>query len=249
MIVAIIQARSTSSRLPGKVMKPILGEPMLARQIERVARARRIDRIVVATSVDESDDALAALCGRLGVACHRGSLDDVLARFHGAAETAGADTVVRLTGDCPLSDPAVIDAVVAHFLSSGADYASNVHPPTFPDGLDVEVMRFAALDAANASATLRSQREHVTPYIYGHPEAFTLSNLAHTSDLSHLRWTVDNPQDFELVSRIYGALYPAKPDFAMADVLALLERQPQLSAINADLKRNEGLAKSLADEA
>ena len=193
-VLAILQARVTSTRLPNKVLAPILGQPMLARQIERLRRATTLDTLVVATSDDASDDPLAAMCAAIGVPWHRGSLNDVLARFQGACAVFGpADHVVRLTGDCPLADPAVIDAVVRHHLASGADYTANAIQPSWPDGLDVEVMRSAVLQRAFDEARLPSEREHVTPYIHKHPEWFSIGHVKGDQDLSCLRWTVDEP--------------------------------------------------------
>ena len=250
MTIAVLQARFSSTRLPGKVLKPLLGRPMLARQLERIGRAASIDRIIVATSTEASDDPIADLCGEIGVGCYRGSLDDVLDRMYQAAASAGAATVMRLTGDCPLADPAVFDDLNAFFLQGGYDYASNTIEPTFPDGLDVEVMHFECLKAAWREAVLPSEREHVTPFIYNHSERFRLGSFKQKSDLSGLRWTVDEPRDFEFVSRIYEALYEGNPAFTAADVLRLLQDQPELELINSGQERNEGYQASLqADQA
>lgn len=248
MMVGIVQARFSSSRLPGKVLAPILGQPMLARQIERVRRARRIDRLVVATSDDTTDDPVADLANDLEVPCFRGSLDDVLDRFIGAARAYAASDVVRLTGDCPLADPKLIDAVIATYRGSGADYASNTNPPTYPDGLDVEVVSMAALERAWRQSTTLSEREHVTLHIHQRPTEFRLVNHAGQGDLSSLRWTVDAPEDLAFVRAVYEALYRTKRDFGTADILALLARQPDLGRGNSHIGRNEGLAKSLAAE-
>ena len=244
-ILTILQARTSSSRLPGKVLLPLLGKPMLARQLERVRRARHIGRLVVATSTDGADDAVERLCREEGVECHRGSLDDVLDRFYQAALPRKPEVVVRLTGDCPLADPAVIDAVIDFFLAGGYDYASNAVEPTFPDGLDVEVFRFECLETAWREARLPSQREHVTLFIHGQPERFRVGSLRRAENLGHLRWTVDEPADFDFVKRVYEALYPLNPGFATADVLALLASHPELAGINTGITRNEGLQRSL----
>lgn len=244
-VLGILQARFTSSRLPGKVLKPILGRPMLALQLERLKRARRLGGLVVATSVEASDDPLAALCAAEGVEVSRGSLDDVLDRFYRAAEPRAPELVVRLTGDCPLADPALVDRVVDELLASGADYASNSVQPTFPDGLDVEAFRFEALARAWREAKLPSEREHVTPFIHKRPEAFRVVHVKGEPDLSALRWTVDEPADFELVTRVYEALYPSKPAFTTADVLALLDAHPDWKTLNTGHARNEGFEKSL----
>jgi spore coat polysaccharide biosynthesis protein SpsF len=248
LMLAILQARCSSSRLPNKVLKPLLGVPMLARQIERVKRAKLIDKLIVATSEDVSDDPLAELCSDLHIPCFRGSLHDVLDRYYQAASIYTPDDVVRLTGDCPLADPSVIDMVIQEHLMSGADYTANCVQPSFPDGLDVEVFKFAVLKQAWEEAKLSSQREHVTLFIHRQPERFQLHHVRSGQDLSHLRWTVDNPEDFDLVSRIYSSLYPQNPHFTTADVLALLDEDVALANINQHLERNEGLQKSLQND-
>lgn len=245
MIVAILQARVSSTRLPSKVLMPILGEPMLSRQIERVKRSARIDRLIVATSTDPSDNPIEALCQAKGVACFRGSLDDVLDRFYQAARQYAPAHVVRLTGDCPLADPQLIDRLVSFYLEGGYDYASSAVEPTFPDGLDVEVFCFSCLESIWHEAVLPSHREHVTLSIYQQPQRFRIGSFKDAKDLSHLRWTVDEPADFELVTEIYETLYPARPDFTTADILALLDEKPWLATMNTRFKRNEGLEKSL----
>lgn len=249
-VLAILQARVSSTRLPHKILAPLLGQPMLARQIERLRRAATLDTLVVATSDDASDDPLAALCADIGVSCYRGSLHDVLSRFYYACAVYGpADHIVRLTGDCPLADPAVIDAVVHHHLASGADYTTNAVQPTWPDGLDVEIMRCSVLQRAFDEARLPSEREHVTPYIHKHPDWFRIEHVKGDRDLSSLRWTVDEPADFVFVTQVYEALYPQNPAFDTAAVLALLERRPELANLNGQFLRNEGYAKSLAADA
>jgi spore coat polysaccharide biosynthesis protein SpsF len=240
-VAAILQARTSSRRLPGKVLLPLLGRPLLERLVERIRQARRVDQLVVATSTEPSDDAIAALCANVGVACFRGSLDDVLDRFYRAALGTGAKTLARITGDCPLLDPAVLDGVIDTFERGGFDYASNVHPPTFPDGLDVEVMRFPALETAWREAKLPFEREHVTPYLYREGTQFRLGNHANDRDLSKLRWTVDNREDFALVEKIYGALYPRDPRFGMNDILDLLASHPDWCEGNSAYTRNYAL--------
>lgn len=249
-VLAILQARVLSTRLPNKVLAPLLGQPMLARQIERLRRAKMLDKLVVATSDDASDAPLAAMCADIGVPCYRGSLDDVLARFHGACAAHGpADHIVRLTGDCPLADPAVVDRVVRHHLESNADYTTNTVLPTWPDGLDIEIMRSSVLQRAYDKARLPSEREHVTPYIHKQPELFRIEHVKGDRDLSSLRWTVDEPADLSFVTAVYEALYLRNPAFATDDVLVLLEKHPELAKINGNFLRNEGYAKSLAADA
>lgn len=246
LIVGVLQARCASRRLPGKVLADVLGEPLIGRQLERLGRSARLERVVVATSDDASDDPLAAWCARRGVACHRGAVDDVLARVLAAA--GAARHVVRATADCPLCDPTLVDRVVEQHLAGDHDYTSNALVRTFPDGLDVEVVRSSALRAAAREARLPSEREHVTPFLYGHPERFSLGSVEGAPDLSHLRWTVDEPADLAFVRAVYGALYPRDAAFTTADVLALLAEHPELARLNAGIATNEGYARSLAED-
>ncbi len=245
MILAILQARVSSTRLPGKVLKPILGQPMLLQQIGRVRRATRIDRLVVATSLDIFDDPIEQLCRENNLECFRGSLEDVLDRLYQAAKPFRPDHVVRLTGDCPLSDPDLIDQIVEYHLKNQFDYTSNAIQPTYPDGLDMEIFRFSCLETAWKEAVLPSQREHVTPFIHQQPDRFKIGHFKGPVDLSMLRWTVDEPADFDLVTRIYEAIYPGNPNFTTADILAFLDRNPALKTVNTHHERNEGLQKSL----
>jgi len=233
----IVQARMTSTRLPGKVLLPLAGEPMLTRLIERLRRVRRADGIVVATTTNATDDPIAALCSQLGVPCHRGSEHDVLSRYADAARLYGADVVVRITSDCPLIDPALIDQTIAAYDEGGSDYVSNMLPPTWPYGMAVEVFSAAALAQAHAEATQAAEREHVTPFLYWHPERYRLRNVASPVDLSHHRWTVDTPEDYALVSRLFDHLMPTRPNFTQADVLALLEQHPDWIAINQHIRQ------------
>ncbi|CDG81589.1 cytidylyltransferase domain-containing protein [Janthinobacterium agaricidamnosum] len=249
MILAILQARVSSSRLPGKVLKPLLGVPMLIRQIERLRGVSRIDQLLVATSNESSDDAIEELCRAHGVACFRGDLNDVLERFHQAAQTAAPEHIVRLTADCPLTDAALIDQVIEFYLDGDYDYASNSLEATYPDGLDVEIFRASCLEQAWQEARLPSQREHVTPFINQQPQRYKIGLYRGATDLSHLRWTVDEPKDFELVTMIYEALYPDNSRFSMQDVLSLLERRPELADWNTMHERNEGYQKSLDADA
>jgi spore coat polysaccharide biosynthesis protein SpsF (cytidylyltransferase family) len=244
-VVAILQARTSSTRLPGKVLLPLLGEPMLARQIERVRQAHSLDDLIVATSSQSSDDILQAECARLGVPCIRGSLPDVLDRFRQAVESTQATVVVRLTGDCPLICPDVIDAVVACREQEGFDYACSVN---FPDGLDVEAMTRDTLLRAWEEAKLPSERAHVTPYIRNHSELFRTGSYVSPVDYSADRWTVDEPRDFALVTAIYERLYPSHPRFRMSDVLRLLDSEPALRQINSGIAPNEGYQKSLEED-
>ena len=222
MATAILQARMSSSRLPGKVLKPLLGQPMILRQIERLRRCRELERIVVATSQDPSDDILAETLARAGLETVRGPLDDVLGRFVLAADQLQLEgEIVRLTADCPLADPGVIDACIALRREGGFDYASNGLVRTYPRGLDVEVFTASALRRAGAEAISPYDREHVTPWLYREETALRLGKLVGSPDLSEFRWTVDLPADFDFVSQVFGALYPGNPAFTTEDILAL----------------------------
>jgi spore coat polysaccharide biosynthesis protein SpsF len=236
-VVAILQARMSSTRLPRKVLRPILGKPMLARQIERVRRASALDDLLVATSTDPADEPIEELCRSLGVGCYRGQLADVLARFHGAAEMTGSRHIVRLTADCPLADWHLIDRVVSAHEEGAFDYTSNVRPPSWPDGLDIEVVSAAALEHAFKEATDPIEREHVTPFIWRRPQRFRCHNLTNDVDLRFHRWTVDHPVDFSLVEAIYEDLHPRNAAFTSADVLALLARRQDLFEMNRSLAR------------
>jgi spore coat polysaccharide biosynthesis protein SpsF len=248
MILGILQARTSSTRLPGKVLKPILGVPMLLRQVERVRKSRLMDDLVVATSDDISDSEIEELCINNQISCFRGKINDVLDRFYQAAKLYNPDHVVRLTGDCPLIDPEIIDRIIAFHLDSDFDYTSNTLEPTFPDGLDAEVFRFSCLKEAWEKAKLTSQREHVTPYIYDSSNHFKLGSFKNKVDLSGFRWTVDEALDFELITCIYESLYPKNPNFNTDDILALLNERPELKNYNTRYGRNEGYQKSLLED-
>lgn len=243
-VVAILQARYSSTRLPGKVLRPILGKPMLSRQIERIRQAEQIDHIVIATSIEPEDTPIADLCDKENVICYRGSLKNVLDRMHQASVFMKADQVMRLTADCPLADPRVLDGLINFFQKGGYDYASNTLRPSFPDGLDAEVMHRWVLKAAWDNSNLPSQMEHVTPYIYNSPNRFKLGHFQNTINLANLRWTVDEPRDLDFVTEIYKALYPTNPTFGTEDILELLGQLPELGNINRGIERNEGLKKS-----
>ena len=233
----IVQARMTSTRLPGKVLLPLAGEPILTRLVHRLRRVQRAHGIVIATTTNPTDDPIAALCAQLGVPCYRGSEHDVLSRYADAARLHGADAVVRITSDCPLIDPALIDQVIAVYEEGDSDYVSNMLPPSWPYGMAVEVFSAAALQQAHAEATQAAEREHVTPFIYWHPERYRLRNVASPVDLSHHRWTVDTPEDYELVRRLFEALIPAHPEFTQEDILDVLDAHPDWLAINQHIQQ------------
>lgn len=247
-VVGIIQARISSSRLPGKVLAPVFGKPMLERQVERLKRCALIDELLLATSQEAEDDPVAELGNRLSLSVYRGSLDDVLDRYYRAAAAINAQHIVRLTADCPLADPGIIDELVCFYLDGGWDYAANCIDPTLPDGLDAEVFTFESLSIAWREAERSSEREHVTLFFRSRSDRFKIGNWKYTSDLSGLRWTVDTAADLAFVREVYDRLYPDNPAFSMGDVLALVGSNPELTKINQGQTRNEGLLKSLRDE-
>lgn len=236
MTLAILQARMSSTRLPGKVLADVAGAPMILRQIERLRRAERLSRLIVATSTRPDDDPLAEVLAQAGVQVVRGDLDDVLSRFIVALDAAGdQDAAVRLTADCPLVDPAVVDATIDLFTRSGADYASNTGDQrTFPKGLDIEVFRTDVLRLAHAETRDPYDREHVTPFIYRQPERFKLVTLTQDRREGEVRWTVDRPDDLAFVRTVYEALYPARPDFDSDDIRTLVRGRPDLANLGGD---------------
>lgn len=237
-VVAIIQARFGSTRLPGKVLLDLAGEPMLARVVDRTRRAQTLDDVVVATTVQPADDVIADLCAERGWPCFRGSEEDVLDRYYRAAQAHQADVVVRITSDCPLIEPEVVDRVVHEFLQRQpeVDYACNVLPGrTFPRGLDTEVMRFDVLKQAWGEDGNSAWREHVTPYIQRNPDLFRIHCVTHEVDYSHMRWTVDTSEDLAFVRRIYGHF--GHDCFSWGEVLAVLEKHPEWSETNRHVKQ------------
>lgn len=230
--VAIIQARMGSTRLPGKVLMDLGGKTVLARVVQRVQRSRRVDEVVVATTESKQDTVLMEECERLGVLAIRGSSDDVLDRYWRAARERSAEIVIRVTSDCPLIDPELVDETVRVFLAKNADYCSNVFPRRYPRGLDTEVFTFAALDRAWRQAREPHQREHVTPYFYEHPELFRIASAPGEEDYSTHRWTLDTPEDLNLLRGIYESLEGAETR-SWREVLAFVETRPELMSLNA----------------
>jgi spore coat polysaccharide biosynthesis protein SpsF (cytidylyltransferase family) len=246
-IVAVVQARASSQRFPQKVLADLEGRPLLARLLRRLRASDECSAVAVATSTHDDDNEVARVASDEDVAVIRGPLDDVLERYRLAAETLDADAIVRITGDCPLIDPHVVDEVVRRFCESSADYVSNVAPPTYPDGLDVEVISRSALDQAAREAALPSEREHVTVYIGEHPELFRSHNVTHEPDLSAMRWTVDYPDDLEFVRAVFRAFHRSEDTFTMQDVLRALRGDPQLAALMPTRARNERLVGDAAE--
>lgn len=237
-IVAIVQARMGSTRLPNKVMKPIGGVPMIELLLSRLSRAKEVDQIVVATSVDTRNQLLVEHVRKLGYSCESGSENDVLDRFVQVACAHRADVVVRITGDCPLVDPALVDEAIRGFKAAGVDYFSNVAPPTYPDGLDIEVFTFKALEQASRATGKPYDREHVTPYLRESGK-FSTAVMQHDQDLSALRWTVDEPADFSVIEKVFLHFQP-RTDFTWGEVLNLQRQQPDIFNINQHIIRNEG---------
>ncbi|OGS06609.1 MAG: hypothetical protein A2270_11890 [Elusimicrobia bacterium RIFOXYA12_FULL_51_18] len=245
--LCIIQARMGSTRLPGKVLMDLGGRTVLARVLERAAASRSLSEVAVATGIGPENLPIVKFCSAKGIRVFCGSEGDVLDRFYQFAKLVKPENIVRITADCPLMDPRVIDLVVKAHLRSGADYTTNTAPPTFPDGEDVEVFTFRALERAWNKAALMSEREHVTPYIRKHPGMFKIHSVKNTTDLSGKRWTLDNPEDFEFVSVVYRA-FKGRAIFGMAEILELLSKRSALEKINASIGRDEGYKKSLRED-
>ncbi len=237
-IVALVQARMGSTRLPSKVMRPISGQPMIELLLHRLSRSTRLDQIVLATSVSDNNDPLVGHVEKLGYTAIRGNENDVLGRYVDAASVVGADVVVRITGDCPLVDPELLDEMLSGFDPTRLDYLSNTIVPTYPDGLDIEIVTTDALRRAAAESSSVYDHEHVTPFIKSH-ERFRVSNWTNSEDLSALRWTVDEIVDFEVISNVFRHFAP-NLDFTWQQVLALQRSRPDLFAANQTITRNEG---------
>ncbi len=245
-MLCIVQARCSSSRLPGKVIKNIAGKPMIIHELERLTRSRFIDKIVVATSIENSDDYLAEIVTAAGFSVFRGNLEDVLDRYYRCAQKYKAQHVVRITGDCPVIDWRIVDFAIKNHLEHGNDYTKL--SDDYPDGLDTEVITFSAMEEAWQRAVLLSEREHVTLYLRNCAERYRIEILPCPQNLGAMRWTVDEDQDFMFISKIFSELYEENRDFGMKDILSLLKEKPQLIKINQGIKRNEGLIKSLAND-
>lgn len=247
-VVAIIQARIGSSRLPGKTMKHILGKPMLWHLINRLKQSQLIEKIVIATTNNAKDETILEMAKELGIDSYAGSEDDVLDRYYQAAKKYNAEVVVRITADCPLIDLHIVDKVIQRFLEGDCDYATNALIRTYPDGLDVGAFSYTVLEKVWKEARWSSEREHVTSYIYKNPDKFRLASVQNDIDLSHLRWTVDEDSDLEFVKQVYEHLYREGHIFYMEDILELLKRYPHLEKINEGIATNEGYAKSVKED-
>lgn len=240
-VLILVQARTGSTRLPGKVLMDLGGRPLLARMLERLDRAREPSGVVVATTIDAADDPIASLCDELDVPVFRGHPTDLLDRHYRAAVAFGATNIAKIPSDCPLIDPAVVDRVLGRFAHGDCDYVSNLHPATYPDGNDVEVMSMEVLRTAWREARLPMEREHTTPFLWERPDRFRLANVLSGStdgrpfrdcSMTH-RWTLDYPEDYALIRRVFEELYPADPGFGITEICDLLDARPEIAAINA----------------
>ncbi len=247
MIIAIIQARMSSTRLPGKVLKKIKGKTLLEILIDRLKHSKKIDKIIIATTDNKKDLAIVKLAKKINCPYFVGDENDVLDRFYQTAKKFKANIIVRISSDCPFQDPKLVDKMVDFYLKNKEkfDYVSNVDPPTFPDGLDLWVFPFRTLERAWKEAKLKSEREHVCPYIWKNPHLFRIGHFESKINYSYLRWTVDEATDFEFVKNIYERLYQKGKIFYMKDVLNLLKKNPNLHKIQENKIRDEGYLKSI----
>lgn len=242
-IVAVIQARMSSSRLPGKVLMSLSGKPVLEHIVDRLKICKNINEIVVASSTHKSDNEIEKFCLKKEILIYRGSLDDVLDRFYQAAKIHNADAILRITADCPVIDPQVVDIIVNSFKKNSVDLCGL--SGNFPDGLDCTIFTFDALEIAWHKATLKSEREHVCPYIENNQDIFNVLPVELFNNLEKHRWTIDEPNDYELLTIIYDELYKTGKIFSTNDILELLSKKPHLSLINDKITRNEGYLNSL----
>ncbi len=243
MIGTIIQARVGSTRLPGKVLKEVLGKPLLILMLERVKKAKQLEKIIVAIPESNENDLIEKIVEENGFEVYRGSEDDVLERYFLAAKEFGIDPIVRLTSDCPLIDPKIVDqGIKIYKKNDGCDYITNIVDRTYPDGEDIEIISFKALENAFNNAIDKHDREHVTTYIGCRENEFKHKNFKYHKNLSHLRWTVDYPEDFEFVTRVFEELYPKKGiSFTMEDILELLKEKPEIEKINKNILGKDNL--------
>jgi spore coat polysaccharide biosynthesis protein SpsF len=237
-IVTVIQARTGSTRLPNKVLRPLAGKPLLIRMVERVLAAQRVGTVVVATTTEPADDPLAELCRAEGLACFRGDTNDLLDRHYQTGRLFGAAAVIKIPSDCPLIDPRVIDRVIAAYQEPHQrfDYFGNLHPATYPDGNDVEIVTMAALETAWREATRPLEREHTTPFLWENPTRFRLGNIEWETGLDYSmshRWTIDYEEDYRFIAAVYDALYSADRHFSLEDILKFLAAHPEVEALNS----------------
>ncbi len=247
-ITAIIQARTSSKRLPNKVFADLCGKPLIWHVLNRLKWSKKIENIVLATTISSSDNALEDWAKNNNVSIYRGSENDVLSRYYNAAIYSKAKTIVRITADDPFKDPEIIDKVIDIYIKNNLDFAYNNNPPTFPEGLDTEVFSFRALEKAQKESQDSFEREHVTQYFYRHPDLFKQANLLYKRDISFLRWTIDTQKDYEMASEVYKNLYKDGQIFLMNDILKLLKRKPEIGNINSNVKRSVMYDKQIVEE-
>ena len=248
MIIAILQARMGSIRLAGKVLKTIKKKTLLELYINRIKPCQLIDKIVVATTDQLEDYEIVKMTKRLGFECFRGSEQDLLDRYYQCARKYHADVIVRITPDDPFVDYQVVDRGISIFLENDVDFVTNHLTPTYPEGLDVEIYSFSALEKLWYQAKLLSEREHVFPYIINHPEEFRIINFTQEQDYSHLRWTIDYECDYKMTKLIYDHMYEQKQIFLQEDILQLLQKYPEISKMNAHIQRKEGFNRSISND-
>lgn len=248
--IVFIQARLGSTRLPGKTLLKLEDKTVLQHVINRAERAKLVDEVIVVTTFNKPDQEIVKLCSQLGIRIFCGSEDDVLDRFYQAAKLIKPKNIIRITADCPMIDPKIIDLIIKEHLNGGYDYTTNtLGIETYPDGEDVEIFTFESLQKAWENADLLSEREHVTPYIKKYPKKFKLHNVEYSKDLSKKRWTLDTQEDLNFIKKIFQAIYPENPNFSMEDVLDYLQKDGQYhESLNHHIGRNEGLKKSLQED-
>ncbi len=235
----IIQARMTSTRLPGKIMLPVAGKSLLEHQIGRVLKSKKISNIIIATTINSTDDVVVKLCENLNVNYFRGSENDVLGRYYYAAEKYKASNVIRITSDCPLYSPLILDEMLEKYENSDVDYLSNTLTRTYPRGLDTEIFTFKTLEKCFNESTEQIFREHVTSYIYKNPSIFKMKNYSGDVDNSYLRWTVDTAEDFELIKKIYDYFLPLNPNFDYEDIMQAYQIYPEWKKINSHIEQKK----------
>ncbi|OEH85483.1 hypothetical protein BHU72_05195 [Desulfuribacillus stibiiarsenatis] len=248
MNLCIVQARMGSTRLSGKIMMKLGDRPSIYHTYNRISKSKLIDNIVIATTTNSSDDILYEYCKEQSIPCFRGSENDVLDRYYSCAKENNAqnsDAIIRITGDCPLIDPIVVDEIIGFHEESKVDYISNTIVPTFPDGLDVEVLSFESLEYAWFHSKLASEREHVTPFIKKNTSLFKVNNYLNKCDWSHYRWTLDEIEDYRMLSCIFEHLYKENEILKTEKIIEFLEHNPQIARINSSIGRDEGYQKSL----
>jgi len=237
-----------STRLPGKTLIDICGKPLLEHILDRIQKCSEIDKFVIATTDNIEDNPIVNFSARRGISCFCGSEEDVLDRYYQCAKLYKADIIVRITADDPFKDPVVADRVIGEILRSDYDYVSNTVHPTYPEGLDIEVFTFAVLERTWSEAATTLYREHVTPYIWLHPDKFRIKNIENEINLSRMRWTLDTPEDLAFTREVYKKLYVPGQLFLMQDILNLLEEHPEIQKLNANVERFSGHKKIIEEE-